>query len=162
MCKLLTTLRLWATQFFEGDTATGEEGHEWHIAQSAAPRRHIDAHLYLRQNCRQMRWRREAILERESGEHLGYVACQHLWQSVDPRLEDAPKPLAITAEPTRLRSWWAAGRHACVTLLVQAFDGFGAHSQQGADRGRPLSTLGQDVHLTSKSLAHVSASCVCR
>jgi hypothetical protein len=48
-----------------------------------------------------MRWRREAILERESGEHLGYVACQHLGQGVDPRVEYAPKPLAVTAEPTR-------------------------------------------------------------
>jgi hypothetical protein len=46
------TLRLWATPFFEGDTAAGEEGHEWSIAQSAAPYRHIDAHLYLRQNGR--------------------------------------------------------------------------------------------------------------
>jgi hypothetical protein len=97
----LPTLRLWATQFFEGDTATGEERHEWDIAHSTAPHRHIDAHLYLRQNGRQMCWRRESIPERESGEHLGRVARQHLGQGVDPRLEYAPKPLTITAEPMR-------------------------------------------------------------
>src|SRR5438128_529412 len=99
-----------------------------------------------------MRRRRESILERESGEYLGRVVGQQLRQGVDPRLQHAAEPLAITAEPPRGGAWWAAGRHVRVALLVDALDGLGAHAQQDADGGGPLPTLGQDAHLASESL----------